>query len=129
MLTLTNTARQEAGLAPLRLSETLSGVARSHSENMAIQDFFGHVDPSGSRSQDRVSAANYGYRATAENIGAGYSTAEGIFEGWFDSPSHRANILSPRLTEIGIGYHRLDNDTGSVNYNHYWTQVFGNPLF
>ena len=45
-----------------------------------------------------------------------------------NSPGHRANILNENFTEIGIGYTYLENDTGSVNYNHYWTQVFGRPL-
>lgn len=128
VLTLTNAARQAAGLAPLQLDTTLSTVARGHSQNMAIGDFFGHVDPSGNRNSDRVRAANYGYRSIAENIAAGFSTAEGVVNAWLESPGHRANILNPGLTEIGIGYHFLANDTGSVNHNHYWTQVFAQPL-
>ncbi len=128
VLSLTNAVRQNAGLAPLQLNETLSTVAQSHSQNMAINDFFDHVDPSGDRSPQRVAAANYGYRATAENIGAGYRTAEGVVNAWLKSPSHSANIFNPALTEIGIGYYSLPNDTGSINYNHYWTQVFATPL-
>ncbi|MGF1536436.1 MAG: CAP domain-containing protein [Elainellaceae cyanobacterium] len=128
VLTLTNAARQDAGLAPLQLDNTLSTVALGHSQNMALGDFFGHADPSGNRNSDRVSAANYGYRSIAENIGAGFSTAEGVVNAWLESPGHRANILNPRLTEIGIGYYSLANDTGNVNYNHYWTQVFAQPL-
>ena len=46
-------------------------------------------------------------------------------QGWINSPGHRANMLSDNFEEIGIGYHYLANDTGSVNYRHYWTQVFG----
>src|SRR4028118_2372279 len=44
------------------------------------------------------------------------------------SSGHRANILNPNLKEIGISYYFLANDTGSVNFNHYWTQVFATSL-
>ncbi len=44
------------------------------------------------------------------------------------SAGHRANILNPDLTEIGVGYEYLANDTGSVNYNSYWTTTFGTPV-
>lgn len=60
-----------------------------------------------------------------ENIAAGYSTPEAVVEGWKNSSGHRANLLNPNFTELGVGYYYLANDTGSVNYNRYWTQVFG----
>jgi uncharacterized protein YkwD len=44
-----------------------------------------------------------------------------------NSTGHRANILNPDLQEIGVGYYFLKEDTGNINYNHYWTQVFGTP--
>lgn len=45
-----------------------------------------------------------------------------------NSPGHRTNILNPEYQEIGVGYYFLANDTGSVNYKHYWTQVFATPI-
>ncbi|UBF24763.1 CAP domain-containing protein [Kovacikia minuta CCNUW1] len=62
---------------------------------------------------------------TGENIAAGYSTPEQVVQGWINSPGHRANLLNPSYTELGIGYYYLANDTGSVNYKSYWTQDFG----
>ncbi len=44
------------------------------------------------------------------------------------SAGHRANILNSDLTEIGVGYEYLVNDSGSVNYNSYWTTTFGTPV-
>ncbi|MEO0406876.1 MAG: CAP domain-containing protein [Cyanobacteria bacterium P01_A01_bin.135] len=128
VLALTNNARRQLNLAPLRANTTLSQVAQQHSQNMATGDFFSHEDPSGRRPHERIAAANYGFRSTAENIAAGFSTAERVFQAWMDSPSHRVNILNPNLQEIGLGYAYLANDTGSINYNHYWTQVFAQPL-
>ena len=128
VLSLTNSARQQQGLNPLRVSGTLSRVAQQHSQNMATGDFFAHTEPNGRRSYERVTAANYGFRATAGNLAAGQTTADSVGQEWMNSPSHRVNILNPRLEEIGLGYAYLANDTGRVNYNHYWTQVFAQPL-
>ena len=47
--------------------------------------------------------------------------------GWMGSAGHRANILNCSFRDIGVGYTYLANDTGQVNYHHYWTQDFGAP--
>lgn len=125
---LTNEFRAENGLSGLTLNPLLTTAADNHSENMAALDFFDHTGADGSNIGDRVAATGYNYSRAGENIAAGYSTPEEVVQGWIDSPGHRANLLNPDFTEIGVGYHFLENDTGSVNYNHYWTQVFGTPL-
>ncbi len=128
VLALTNQERAGAGLQPLTLNLRLIRAAQGHSESMAVDDFFGHTGADGSTMAERVSSEGYVYRFAAENVGAGYSSPAAVVEGWMNSPGHRANILSSNPTELGIGYYYLANDTGSINYNHYWTQVFGAPL-
>ncbi len=125
---LTNEFRAENGLSGLTLNPLLTTAADNHSQNMAILDFFDHTGADGSSIGDRVAATGYNYSTAGENIAAGYSTPEEVVQGWIDSPGHRANLLNSDFTEIGVGYHFLENDTGSENYNHYWTQVFGTPL-
>ena len=39
---------------------------------------------------------------------------------WMNSPGHRANILNPEFTELGVGYN-YDNNS---EYKHYWVQIF-----
>lgn len=128
VLELTNAERTKAGFKTLKLNSKLVNAAQNHSENMAEDDFFSHTGEDGSSVSDRVQDAGYQYSRVGENIAAGQKTAEQVVQGWMNSPGHRANILNPNFTEIGIGYEFLENDTGSVNYNYYWTQVFGNPL-
>ena len=125
---LTNIERAKEGLKPLTLNSQLVDAAQDHSSDMAQDDFFSHTGADGSNVGSRVQDSGYQYSTTGENIAAGQTTAEEVVEGWMNSPGHRANILNPDFTEIGIGYEYLENDTGSVNYNHYWTQVFGTPL-
>ena len=124
---LTNVERAKEGLQPLKLNDRLLDAAQDHSNDMAQDDFFSHTGADGSTVGDRVRASGYQYSTAGENIAAGQITAAQVVEGWMNSPGHRANILNPNYTEIGVGYEYLQNDTGSVNYNYYWTQVFGTP--
>jgi len=127
VLTLTNQYRQQNGLRPVSYNNLLSSAAQTHSRNMAVQDFFSHTGLNGSQPWDRVSATGYQWSRVTENIAAGYRTAQEVVRGWINSPGHRANLLDPNVTQIGVGYFFLANDTGNVNYNAYWTQVFARP--
>jgi uncharacterized protein YkwD len=125
---LTNNFRRQNGLLPLTVNPLLNAAAQSQSQNMALQDYFDHTAPDGSTPGQRVTATGYRWSRVAENIGAGYSTADAVVEGWINSPGHRANMLDPNVTEIGIGYYFLPNDTGNQNWNYYWTQEFGKQM-
>ena len=59
---------------------------------------------------------------SAENIAAGNQTAQEVMDGWMNSPGHRANILSPDASFIGVGCYYLANDP--QYYGYYWVQVF-----
>ena len=126
VLQVTNAARAQAGLKPLRLNSPLSRAAQRHSASMAYQDFFSHSGPDGT-AFSRIREAGYRYSLAGENIAAGQSTPEAVVNGWMKSPGHRANILNPGFVDIGIGYEFLANDPGRVTYKHYWTQTFGAP--
>ena len=128
VLELTNIERSKLSLSPLTLNTQLLNAAENHSQNMALQDFFSHTGKDGSSIGSRVTATGYKFSAAAENIGAGYSTPEQVIEGWMNSDGHRANILNPNLKEIGLGYYFLADDTGTENWNHYWTQVFATSI-
>ena len=128
VLELTNIERSKLGFSPLTLNTQLLNAAETHSQNMALQDFFSHTGKDGSSLGSRISATGYQFSAAAENIAAGSSTPEQVVSSWMNSSGHRANILNPNLKEIGIGYYFLADDTGSVNFNHYWTQVFATSL-
>jgi uncharacterized protein YkwD len=125
---LINIERTQADLDTLKVDSQLSEAAQIHSTSMAEDDFFSHYGIDNSSPFDRMEDAGYNYSMAAENIAAGYQTPEAVVEAWMGSTGHRENILNPELTEIGIGYEYLANDTGSVNYDHYWTTTFGTPM-
>ncbi|MEV0623267.1 CAP domain-containing protein [Nonomuraea sp. NPDC050404] len=114
---LTNEARVERGCGSLRVDSGLSRSARTHSLEMARSGQLAHNSPDGASPWDRMERAGYRWGA-AENIGAGYNTAEEAVRGWLDSPDHRKNILDCRLKAIGVG-------VASGPGGPWWTQDFG----
>lgn len=118
---LTNAERATAGLPPLAADPDLTVAAQRHSEDMVARDFYSHTDPEGGRPWDRAAAAGCRHRGIGENIACGQRTPAEVVRGWMNSPGHRANILNPKFSHIGIGY-----ATGS-RAGTYWTQLFGGP--
>src|SRR5438132_14356473 len=104
VLELTNAERQKAGLAPLAFNAELGAAAQRYSQVLATSGCFEHTCGPVPNFADRDAQAGYtGWNAIGENIAAGYPTSEAVVSGWMASPGHRANILSSRFTEIGIG--------------------------
>jgi uncharacterized protein YkwD len=124
---LTNQQRLAHGCGLVTMDFRLRAAAEGHSQDMAINDFFSHTGSDGSSAGDRIEAQGYNWSRWGENIAAGYSSPESVVAGWMASSGHRANILNCTFIHIGVGYYYLQNDTGDVNYRHYWTQVFASP--
>jgi uncharacterized protein YkwD len=124
---LVNQERAKVGCAPLAMNTALNNAALGHSEDMARNDFFDHTGSDDSSPWERMTRAGYLWSLAGENIAAGYASPEDVVSGWMGSAGHRANILDCSFRDIGVGYVYLANDTGQVNYHHYWTQDFGAP--
>jgi len=99
---LINAERARAGLAALTFDPELAAVALKHSEDMRANDFVSHVSPTTGTSEERLLAAGIITDRASENVGKGYAPDE-IHEGFMSSPGHRAAILRPDVTHIGIG--------------------------
>ena len=115
VVALVNQERAAYGLSPLTLSADLSDGARLKSQDMRDSRYFDHNSPTYGTPFEMMRSLGITYRAAAENIAMGYRTAEAVVNGWMNSPGHRANILSDKYTEIGVGH--VDG---------YWTQWFVN---
>ncbi|MEU3936335.1 CAP domain-containing protein [Streptomyces sp. NPDC029044] len=116
---LTNRERARAGLPPLAADPLLTTAAQAHSADMVARAFYAHTAPDGSRPWDRAAAAGSTRRTIGENIACGQRSPADVVEGWMNSPGHRANILGPGFTHIGIGF------AGGGRAGTYWTQLFG----
>lgn len=127
LLELINQARASQGLSALQLDSRLSAAALKHSVDMGCQGFLDHVGSDGSNFGQRVQAEGYSYSYVSENIYAGSpdfgGNAQGAFDWWMNSTVHRNNILSNKVSQIGIGY---ANVPGSP-YVGYYTLNFARP--
>lgn len=133
VVAIVNQERAAAGCPPLGISAELTVAAQSHSEDMAVNNFFGHTGSNGSSPWDRIATAGYPAGA-AENVAVGYATADAVMQAWMGSSGHRKNILNCTLTEIGVGFYdqpsdqpnvQLSNGTTGGPFRYYWTQDFG----
>lgn len=119
---LTNAQRSAHGLLPLKLNEELSESSQWMCDDMSEHTYFSHTDSLGHAIGGRIPSFGYsGFHLLGENIAAGQPTPEIVVAGWMKSPGHRANILNPGFSEIGVGY-----ATGSGKYATFWAQDFGN---
>jgi uncharacterized protein YkwD len=118
-LRLLNQDREANGLQPLLCHTGLLDTARRHSQDMAARGYFDHLTPEGMRHWDRMDRNGVcGWRMAGENIALGQRTPAQVQEDWMNSPGHRANILTPDFTHVGVGVY---NHNGRL----YWTQLFG----
>ena len=95
-VSLTNSARGSRGR--LVVDSELTSIARRWSQRMASENRLAH-NPNLSRevSQD--------WQKLGENVGTG-DNAPQIHDAFMNSPAHRANILDPEFTHIGVGVER-----------------------
>lgn len=103
LIAFTNNARVENQAGRLALNPVLSEAARMKAEDMATKAYFAHISPDGVEPWYWFRKAGYQYRAAGENLAVNYTDSDALHNAWMDSPGHRANILRPQFTEIGIG--------------------------
>jgi uncharacterized protein YkwD len=113
--------RRNNGLPAVALDPDLTRMAQAQAESMAKRDKLDH-DVKKPFVQ-RLKASGYDAKRAAENIGAGYHTLAEAFSGWRDSPSHRANMLLPGATRMGIAAVPAPHS----KYKVYWALILAEP--
>lgn len=102
LLALLNQERVARGIPALRLNQSLSGIARNHSRQMA---------GNGRLLYDSClscSLGSWSWEVAGENVGAA-GTLTRVNALFMKSPSHRSNILRSRFKRVGIGVSRRGN--------------------
>lgn len=101
---LSNRARKDNGLQPLRMHPNLEALAQAHARDMALRRYFSHDTPDGLLSWDRWMAIMPPYVNNAsENAARGQETAQEVIDQWMSSPGHRRNLLNPDFEWTGVG--------------------------
>ena len=118
---LTNQERTKDGEAPLQYSYLLQKGAMVRAKEISI--YFSHIRPNGTSCDTaywEAGAAGGGY---GENIATGYGSPKAVVQGWMNSSGHRAAILRPSSTHIGVGFYK------DASGKYCWVQAFstGDP--
>jgi uncharacterized protein YkwD len=123
IIRLTNNARLQNGLPPLKANMILDAVAKARAKDMLEKQYFAHVSPAGEEASDVAQRIGYHYKIIAENIAKGdFLTNQKLIDGWMQSPGHRMNILSSEVEEIGVAV--LEGKMQGVD-THIIVQIFG----
>lgn len=112
ILEWTNFYRAQEGLPKLTSNPILVQAAQTKVDDMFENQYFEHVSPTGISPDKLVLSVGYNYRVTGENLALGdFKDEKDLVDAWMASPGHRANILNPDYTEIGIssGLNKFSN--------------------
>ena len=93
MISKINQARARHGVGPVQLNRGLVRTARAHTTEMTGQRTLFHTP---------TFSSVCCWQAIAENVGTGTSV-RGLHRAFMGSPGHRANLLNPRMTQVGVG--------------------------
>jgi uncharacterized protein YkwD len=130
IIQMTNAFRREQRLGTLSSNGQLAAAARAYAAYLAKTGALSHS--ADGRSMDaRVRAQGYRFCWLAENLSwrrdtKGYTTsalAGTVVTGWKNSAGHRANMASPKVTQIGVGVARAPGETPTF----YSVQIMGRP--
>ena len=101
-----NEARRAEGLAALEWDASLEDVAYARAQNLVTNGYFDHYAPDGESAFSELAARGIRYRLAGENLARNNyvetRTVAAAFDGLMNSPGHRANILEPRFSSVGV---------------------------
>ena len=99
---LLNADRRANGLPSLKLNGSLVVLAENYGKDMIKRNYFSHYNPEGQSPFDRMRKHGINYRYAGENLAIN-RTVDAAEKALMNSPGHRANILNPNYTEVGVG--------------------------
>jgi len=111
----TNALRAKNGLATLAWSDAAAKVATDYSQVMAEREVLDHDGSFG----DRLKNEGVFWYYAGENISEGYFNLYFVCDAYYNSESHRENILNGKFTHVGMGYYQT-----ALQKNVYGAQIF-----
>ncbi len=120
---ITNYYRTGIGDNEVAYNEELSIAATVRAMEMAYSGSvydISHTRPNKKEWYTVITDLRYKFgKYLAENIAAGYISANDVTAEWYRSEGHRKNMLNNRYNEIGVGYYELDGSK-------FWVQLYSN---
>ncbi len=124
LVSLTNGDRSDQGLGTLTVNPVLVAAAQAKADHMAANSYFAHTSPDGSTSWSWFNKAGYRFAYAGENLAVDFTDSGDVNRAWLNSPTHRANIMNGKFTEIGIA---TAEGTYQGRKTVFVVQMFGTP--
>ncbi|MCA9369250.1 hypothetical protein KC721_03045 [Candidatus Woesebacteria bacterium] len=121
----TNQERAKSGLQQVSYNPVLSDAARRKAADMFSAQYWAHTSPSGKEPWDFMREVRYTYKVAGENLARDFLDTPSMVAAWMNSPTHRANIMNPRYSEIGVA---VVNGTLLGTETTLVVQMFGDPV-
>ncbi|MGC7872880.1 CAP domain-containing protein [Desulfosporosinus sp. SYSU MS00001] len=102
MVDMINQERAAAGVAPLKVDFRLVSVGQAKADDMKANNYFDHTSPTYGSPWAMMQDVGLTVGWAGENI-AGNNSVSGAMAAFMQSPGHKANILDPRFTHVGVG--------------------------
>lgn len=113
---LVNQDRARHGLPELVVDPTLNLAALAKLQDMQKNNYFAHVSPEGTNPWFWFKSLGYNYTYAGENLAEGFTDPNDLENSWMSSASHRANILSPFYSEVGLAMITKNNTSLIVQF-------------
>ncbi len=97
-----NQERTKIGLNKLTESSQLNSAAYAKAQDMLSKNYWAHFGPNGESPWQFIAASGFDYLYAGENLAKGYVSVSSMIEAWMNSPTHKANIVKPEYTHIGV---------------------------
>ncbi|MFA6190089.1 MAG: CAP domain-containing protein [Candidatus Staskawiczbacteria bacterium] len=126
---LVNQTREAIGLKPLAENNKLNQAAELKAKNMVQNNYFEHVSPTGVTPWFWFRQVGYKYKYAGENLAIGFYESEEVYNAWLNSPSHRANIVSPNYTEVGTAILKgFGQGNAIIVVQEFGSQILAKPI-
>lgn len=122
---LTNEERQSQNLSILTTNPILVAAAELKANDMATKGYFAHTSPEGKTPWYWLNQVGYRYQYAGENLAVNFSDSKDVTTAWMNSPTHKANIVKDKYTEVGTG---IASGIFEGREAIFVVQVYANPL-
>jgi len=102
MVDMINQERSAVGVNPVKVDLRLGSVGRAKADDMKANNYFDHTSPTYGSPWAMMQQVGLPVGWAGENI-AGNKSVAGAMAALMQSPGHKANILDPRFTHVGVG--------------------------
>ncbi|SMR82562.1 Cysteine-rich secretory protein family protein [Aliiroseovarius halocynthiae] len=109
MLDSVNELRAASGMGPMQLNSQLNAAAKTHAQDMSVQNRPWHFGSDGSSPVDRARRVGYSGLYIGETISETFESELQTLSAWMADPYTRRIIMDPRGRNMGFSWHQERN--------------------